>query len=506
MAVPQVAKLVALQHNCARGGQVLEAVLETAVRRGADVVLIQEPKGAKEKDSTHSHPSFNFMRGEEAVPAKCWIAVNRASKCQVTELKNLASGTANHVQVVEVTPPSGEAIIIANVYDRHAGSKNNRPAQRAAWGEIAWHKRVIVAGDINACSKMWNPRTTRPRNNAFWVQLIQERELVIWNSEEETRMGAGAGIHSIIDLTLSSPEVVLNWSMAPATGSDHELLHWEVLGAASLGDATSTAMTGWDISRWDLKGKKDKEEANAAAAKRAQAQECYRRGVGASAVLADDSTLEEVYTAVVILREAMVGTLDQHARSKRWCSRSKRWWNPALKALRKALGRAQRGWRTKGMSQVQEARGELRRAIRKVKRDCWNHFLQESSGKEVWTAASYTKLRIDKAGQALQREDGSVAEGHSDREQAILEAHFPPAPGGSYEPPADGRAFVQVDAHLVGSLLAKAANTSAPGDDQISPDIVKVFWQRDTQRFVQLVRACIRLGLHPTLWKTARVW
>jgi len=71
MSFPQVAKLVALQHNCTRGGQVLEAVLETAVRRGADVVLIQEPNWAKEKDSTRSHPSFNFIRGEEAVPAKC---------------------------------------------------------------------------------------------------------------------------------------------------------------------------------------------------------------------------------------------------------------------------------------------------------------------------------------------------------------------------------------------------------------------------------------------------
>jgi len=128
MAVPQVAKLVALQHNCARGGQVLEAVLETAVRRGADLVLIQEPRGANEKDSTRSHPSFMFIRGEESVPAKCWIAVNRASRCQVTELRNLAAGTANHVQVVEVTPPGGEPIIIANVYDRHAGSENNQPA------------------------------------------------------------------------------------------------------------------------------------------------------------------------------------------------------------------------------------------------------------------------------------------------------------------------------------------------------------------------------------------
>ena len=57
------------------GGTSFEAVLETAVRRNADLVLIQEPRGEKEKDSTRSHPNFNFIRGEESMPAKCWIAV-----------------------------------------------------------------------------------------------------------------------------------------------------------------------------------------------------------------------------------------------------------------------------------------------------------------------------------------------------------------------------------------------------------------------------------------------
>jgi len=58
MAGLQAPKLVALQHNCTRGGQVLEAVLETAVQKGADLVLIQEPRRETEKDSTRSHPSF----------------------------------------------------------------------------------------------------------------------------------------------------------------------------------------------------------------------------------------------------------------------------------------------------------------------------------------------------------------------------------------------------------------------------------------------------------------
>jgi len=66
-------RLKSLPHNCARGGQVLEAALESAVRRDVDLVLIQEPRGEKEKDSTRSHPSFTFIRGEEGVAAKCWL-------------------------------------------------------------------------------------------------------------------------------------------------------------------------------------------------------------------------------------------------------------------------------------------------------------------------------------------------------------------------------------------------------------------------------------------------
>ena len=74
-------------------------------------------------------------------------------------------------------------------------------------------------------------------------------------------------------------------------------------------------------------------------------------------------------------------------------------------------------------------------------------------------------------------------------------------------PAANGaapRAFEKVDSSLVGALLGKASNTSAPGGDRISAGIVKVFWQWDQERFTQLVRSCIRLGHHPKLWKTAK--
>jgi len=41
----------------------VEAVLETAVRMGTDLVLIREPRGGKEKDSTRSLPNFRFIGG-----------------------------------------------------------------------------------------------------------------------------------------------------------------------------------------------------------------------------------------------------------------------------------------------------------------------------------------------------------------------------------------------------------------------------------------------------------
>jgi len=123
--------LKALQHNCVWGEQVMEAVLESAVKREVDLVLIQEPWVEKERDSTRSHPSFTFIRGKEGLAVKCWIAVNKASRCRVMELKDLAGESGNHVQVVEVTLTGGDAIVIANIYDQHEGSEENRPAQWA---------------------------------------------------------------------------------------------------------------------------------------------------------------------------------------------------------------------------------------------------------------------------------------------------------------------------------------------------------------------------------------
>ena len=155
------------------------------------------------------------------------------------------------------------------------------------------------------------------------------------------------------------------------------------------------------------------------------------------------------------IREAMTATLNEHARQRRWCTRSKRWWNDGLRDLRATLGRAKR---TRNWARIRSARRELRRAIRRAKRDCWNKFLQDADGNDVWTATRYTSVRIDKAGQVLVDEDGLQAETLEERQRALLKGHFPPAPKDTtpYEGVAHGGiAYQRVEQRLVGMLLGK---------------------------------------------------
>jgi len=135
---------------------------------------------------------------------------------------------------------------------------------------------------MNIHSKMWNPKATYSKNHTYWEQLITEENLFVWNNEEATRKGPRAMNHSIVDLTLSSPNMDLNWCLLgeEATGSDHEIIVWDVLGSPHPTDITSTETTGWDISGWDPAKKSEEEEKRKVEERQRKARECYLAGWG----------------------------------------------------------------------------------------------------------------------------------------------------------------------------------------------------------------------------------
>jgi len=228
---------------------------------------------------------------------------------------------------------------------------------------------LIIAGDINAHSPMWNSRCQRRSHyTGFWENLFEE--LVIWNEEEATRHSSNARNHSIIDVTASTPGIELERAIGgaeEATGSDHEVLFWRLLGEGT--PITGGSSMGWNVA--DLRADKDKLK---------EARSHWLQKAGNRAPFPEAPSAEEVEDEAMWIHLSMAETLNTFAKKRRVCARSKRWWTPEISELRTALGRAKRQ-RTQGRitrRQVKDARRVLRRAIRKAKRDTWNNFLQEA--------------------------------------------------------------------------------------------------------------------------------
>ena len=78
--------------------------------------------------------------------------------------------------------------------------------------------------------------------------------------------------------------------------------------------------------------------------------------------------------------------------------------------------------------------------------------------------------------QTLVDEAGTKATSREERERMLIKSAFPEAPDAGEQPSllGGGCAFQRVDEALVGRLLAKTRNASAPGGDRMGAEIIKV--------------------------------
>jgi hypothetical protein len=72
------------------------------------------------------------------------------------------------------------------------------------------------------------------RNADFPESIIDQYELTVLNDETATCSTPGSNLHGTIDLTLITEDLarVMKWKVLEeddyATGSDHELIEWEI--------------------------------------------------------------------------------------------------------------------------------------------------------------------------------------------------------------------------------------------------------------------------------------
>ena len=124
---------------------------------------------------------------------------------------------------------------IVNLYDNRVGQRciwegstprNRRTLEDIVWNRVIWG-RVLVLGDMNVHSLIWNLHYQIRKNAKPLEDLIEKFDLFINNEPGRTTRLASKGI-SIIDLALliTELEFLTLWEMPEESPSlsDHELI------------------------------------------------------------------------------------------------------------------------------------------------------------------------------------------------------------------------------------------------------------------------------------------
>lgn len=169
--------------------------------------------------------------------------------CSVLDIKELHSLTRKVLRRTRVV----------NLYDNQVGRgqvwEGSSPRLRRAIQDISWKQiikgRVLIVGDVNAHSSMWNPHCRQKVNARPLEELVKSYELIVNNNTDFPTRPSSPGI-SIIDLALTSPGLgpLRVWEIPEEypSLSDHELIlmEWEDIDTPGQGNAQA-AMTGWSI-------------------------------------------------------------------------------------------------------------------------------------------------------------------------------------------------------------------------------------------------------------------
>jgi hypothetical protein len=359
--------------------------MEMAVKRGADVLLIQEPPTFQH----YSHLAFQYIWS----PGRVMTARRITSDWTVSTEDRFMKECKGDVQVLALgrRNKQGRVLRVVNVYDNIVHKQGpERPARKANW-EAILEEETIITGDLNAHSPKWNVEgDERRRNHHSLEKLIEHHGLILANDGSITRRQDGEGqnaVPGVIDLTLATPRIahrVAEWKTlkedGEATASDHEMIEWSYNSEERDVDKEHL-VRGWSLA--PLVGNTEEEKK-----RREAVVEDWQRMMRRREMLSDEYEREKLEKEAELFEEATREMLNKHARKIELCARSKRCWSEEIVQKRRKLGRIKRLWR-QGRAQrgeIKEAKRVWQKAIREAKRKCWEDFLDSSVGMGVWTA------------------------------------------------------------------------------------------------------------------------
>jgi len=212
--------------NWARSYEWTIRALETGVERRAHVVCLQEPPRERGEIGI-SHSAYEIRKRTSFS-----TVIRKGSGMVVDKWTDLRRGANDDVMATDGRRRGEKITRIVNIYNQKEERSGERPAQKLDLQRVIRQGGTVLAGEFNARSKRWDPRCQLQRGATFWEGVIDENGLEIGNDGWPThhRTSEDQDDESVLDLMLANRPIV-RWTKRAddhATGSDHEVIEWEV--------------------------------------------------------------------------------------------------------------------------------------------------------------------------------------------------------------------------------------------------------------------------------------
>ena len=248
--------MLVIQQNCGKGYEYTISALEAGLGLEASVVCIQESFLGNQ---SLAHGGFNLYwpsGTDNRRDMRVLVAIKKdiLNKVIIENRTDLVSHPYCIVLDIRERNPTSEKYSrktrVVNLYDNKIGNRcvwQQRAIQDIPWGLII-RGQVLILGDMNARSSIWNPHCRQSINAGPLEELIESYELIVNNDTEFPTRPSSLGI-SIIDLALTSPDLgpLRVWEIPDKypSLSDHELILIEREDIDTQGqENTQAAMSG----------------------------------------------------------------------------------------------------------------------------------------------------------------------------------------------------------------------------------------------------------------------
>jgi hypothetical protein len=350
---------------------------------------------------------------------------------------------------------------------------------------------TLLVGDFNTRHQSWDPTSSNNSSREETLHSwIEDNHLLLKNAPGvgtfyRTHMEAP----SVLDLTLTKGSLSrqeLNWHTIDI-GSDHLAIGITILATTSR-LKTRPLVQAYDTKKadWELFTSQLEQEASA---------------------VPDTLDLDELAISFSnAISNAAKASIPKSPKSPR----SKPWWTPELRDLRKELASSYRALHTSSRDNREDlsqaylsARNLYFQAIKGAKRDHWNKFLTNTDPKSIFKAMSYTNPSTQ--GLIPSIEGKETFEGKC---SALRKTLFPKPPPNATPQRTSQRRFkwdwgpVSIE-ELEQACSPTAVKGKTPGPDGITQEIIAKAFQAIPDTFLKVYGPLIDRGYHPKCWRQA---